>query len=524
MKAFKKALQKLAEAKRFRPEKRPLLEEAFHLITSSENPPFLILQAPTGYGKTLLSFALTVHSLRDASIFDRVIHVLPMRSIIEDIQKTADEAFGFSRTKMMGSSGEFLHLFPLNITTADTFTRDLLKLNTKKRHRIKAGREFGYDYLTQASILTSLVIFDEAHFLLEDASMVTAFLAIVEFLTSQKIPIVVMTATLSEAHGKIFEKYAKKNGYDFHVLSPKEDDPFIERELKKDIEIMFDSGNPLNFIEPGKKNAIIVNSVKRAVELFNKARNNPDIWPEGRRIMLIHGRMTPSHKRELIKRLREWKNEGNFLLIGTQAVEAGVDFSVDLMVTDRAPINSLLQRFGRVARYGSEMKAEIIVLEDAPCGPYLGDKVERTVKLMKEHQILPRVPDTYQAIVTEVHGKKPVSITRNVNRELKGRLFRLMVDPTKRAPQVLSTIESLTASGTPIMRGFLIPLSVGDEAVLITPSKLVELYSKRRVEINGWKGGIQSLKDAYNIAKSIALGEEVDVVFMGEYDWERGIP
>ncbi|ASJ02833.1 CRISPR-associated helicase Cas3 [Thermococcus profundus] len=523
MKAFEKALLKLAEAKGFEPERRPLLEEAFHLITSSENPPFLVLQAPTGYGKTLLSFALAVHSLWDASIFDRVIHVLPMRSIIEDIQKTAEEAFGFSRTKMMGSSGEFLHLFPLNITTADTFTWDLLKLNTKKRHRIKAGLEFGYDYLTQASILTSLIIFDEAHFLLEDESMVTAFLSVIEFLTSQKVPIVVMTATLSEAHRRIFEKYAKKNGYDFRVLSPQEDDPFIERELKKEVDIEFKQGNPLDFIEPGKRNAIIVNSVKRAVELFNKAKNDPYIWPESEGIMLIHGRMTPSHKRELVRRLREWIKDGNFLLIGTQAVEAGVDFSVDTMVTDRAPINSLLQRFGRVARYGSEMKAKIVVLEDAPCGPYPEDKVEKTVKLMKESQLLPRVPDTYQAIVTEVHGEKLTSITKNVNRKLKGTLVKLMADHTKRAPHVLSAIEHLTASGTPVMRGFLIPLSVGGEAVLISPSKLVELYSRGVVEIKGWKGEMQNLNDAYKVAKSIALGENVEVVFTGEYDWERGI-
>jgi len=74
------------------------------------------------------------------------------------------------------------------------------------------------------------------------------------------------------------------------------------------------------------------------------------------------------------------------------------------------------------------------------------------------------------------------------------------------------------------MRGFLIPLLVGEEAVLISPSKLMELYSKGIVEVRGWKGEIRNLNDAYNVAKSIALGENVEVVFTGEYDWERGIP
>ena len=168
--AYKEVVKKLAELKDFKPEPRPLTEDVIKALDSSELP-FFLVRAPTGYGKTAVSYTLALHSLRDASLYDRVIHVLPMRAIIEDIDMTAKEALGFSKTKMMGSSEEFMHLFPLNVTTADTFTWDILKLNTKRYSLIKAGKEFGYDYLTQASILTSIVIFDEAHFLLEDKRM-----------------------------------------------------------------------------------------------------------------------------------------------------------------------------------------------------------------------------------------------------------------------------------------------------------------------------------------------------------------
>lgn len=540
MREYNEAIERLARVKGFKPERRPLLEEAFRLVTSGspDSPPFLIIQAPTGYGKTLLSFSLTLRSLRDASLFDRVIHVLPMRSIIEDIQGTAQEAFGFSRTKMMGSSEEFLHLFPLNVTTADTFTWDILKLNTKKRSAIKAGREFGYDYLTQASILTSLVIFDEAHFLLENESMVTAFTAVLEFLTSQRVPIVVMTATLSRAHVMLFERYAKKNGYEFRVLSPNENDPFIRRELKKEITIEFSSGNPLDLVEPGRKNAVIVNSVGRAVALYDEALKRRNLGFERDRVMIIHGRMTPSHKRELINRLREWNKEGDFLLIGTQAVEAGVDFSVDVMVTDGAPINSLLQRFGRAARYGKEKGARITILEDAPAGPYRREKVEKTIELLKVDpihpkgcnktqgglKVHPRVPQTYEKIITEVHGRSISSINRLLNRDLKRKFMELMGDPAKRAPNVLEEVEKLIEKGVPILRDFLIPVSVDGEVVLVSPRKLLELYSGARVELRGWNGDVTDLGGAYRIAKAIALGKDVEVVFTGEYDRERGIP
>jgi len=521
VRAYERAVERLAEVKGFMPERRPLLEGAFRHVTSGSFP-FLILQAPTGYGKTLLSFSLALHSISDASLFDRVIHVLPMRSIIEDIQKTSEEAFGFSRTKMMGSSGEFLHLFPLNVTTVDTFTWDVLKLNTKRRHLVKAGRGFGYDYLTQASILTSLIIFDEAHFLLEDDSMVTAFLAVLEFLTSQRVPIVVMTATLSEAHRELFRRYAEKNGYDFRVLSPGGDDPFVERELKKEITIEFKSGNPLNFIEPGKRNAIIVNTVERAVGLYNEVCSNGSYGdPFEGRVMLIHGRMTPSHKRGLIDRLREWRDKP-FLLIGTQAIEAGVDFSVDVMVTDRAPVNSLLQRFGRVARHG-EKCAKIIVLKDAPAGPYPEEKVQKTVELMEKTPVHPRVPDTYQEIVTAVHGRSVSVINKALNRDLKRELVKLMRDPGKRATDVLNTVERLTARGVSILRGFLVPVQVNNETVLVSPKKLLELHSSGLIELRGWNRELKELGDAYSVAKAVALGRKVEVIFIGDYDRERGI-
>ncbi len=530
MKAYREALKKLAETKGFRPERRPLLERAFEFIISNPTP-FLVLQAPTGYGKTLLSFSLALHSKEDASLFDRVIHVLPMRSIIEDVQKTAEEAFGFSRTKMMGSSSEFLHLFPLNITTADTFTWDLLKLNTKRRHLIKQGREFGYDYLTQASILTSLVIFDEAHFLIEDKTMRTAFLAVLEFLTSQRVPIVVMTATLAKAHLDVFKRYAnktlgelkQKNGYTFKVLSPGENDPFVERELEKSITIEISEGDPLNFIEPKKKNAIIVNSVGRAVEIYNEALKHSDIGIPEERIMLIHGRMTPSHKKTLIERLREWKQERDFLIIGTQAVEAGVDFSVEIMITDKAPINSLLQRFGRVARYGNEPNARITVLRDSPAGPYSEEKVEKTLELIEATPVHPRAPWTYQSIVTEVHGERMSSIMAGVNRSLKRTLVKLMCDPRKRSTDVLSSVEEMTVRGVSIMRGFLIPLDVRGETILITPKKLLELHSRGSIKIESWGREMKELSDAYRVAREIALGRDIAVVFTGEYDRERGL-
>ncbi|CAB49933.1 CRISPR-associated helicase Cas3' [Pyrococcus abyssi] len=528
MSVYDVVVKRLSEIKGFKPEKRPVLEEALDKVLSSTRSPFLVIQAPTGYGKTTLSLSLALHSLKDSSLFDRVIHVLPMRSIIEDIDRTAKEAFGFSRTKMMGSSEEFLHLFPLNITTVDTFTWDILKLNTKKITQVERGREFGYDYLTQASILTSLVIFDEAHFILEEPRMKTAFLAVLRFLMENNVPIIIMTATLSRGYFELFKKYAQNNGYYFEPepLVPDENDPFIKRESKKNFEIQFKTGNPLDFIDSAKRNAIIVNSVKRAVEIFDQAKEDaPKLGFEEEEIMLIHGRMKPSHKARLIEKLREWKNKESFLIIGTQAVEAGVDFSVDVMITDAAPINSLIQRFGRVARY-DEKNAEIIIIEDAPVHPYDGKKVERTIALMKESSTLnPRIPQTYQGIVDEIHGKTKTKVMSGVDRSRERKLRVLLKDPTKRSVDVLSEIKSMIKEEGPLLRDFLIPLEVDDEYVLVSPEKMLELAKRGLLQVRVGENeiSVDSEAIAYKIAERIALGEKIVVKFTGKYDEERGI-
>jgi len=515
--AYKEVVKKLAELKGFKPEPRPLTEEVIKALDSLELP-FFLVRAPTGYGKTAISYTLALHSLRDASLYDRVIHVLPMRAIVEDIDITAKEALGFSKTKMMGSSEEFMHLFPLNVTTADTFTWDILKLNTKRYSLIKAGKEFGYDYLTQASILTSIVIFDEAHFLLEDRRMKEVFLAVLRFLTKEKVPIILMTATLSNGYRELFQEYTRNSGYDFDVFELNENDPFARRELSKEFEISIETGNPLDFVERGRRNLIIVNTVRRAVQIYKNAKSL-----RFGNIMLIHGRMTAEHKRQLIEKLRKWKNKEEFLVIATQVVEAGVDVSADVMITDAAPINSLLQRFGRVARY-EEGKGKIVVIRDAD-GPYDVEKVQKTISLLdKAENFHPRLPWTYQKIVGAVHGRKKVEVLK-VNRAFIGTLVSKLTNPAERSIHVLKWIEARIRRGEPLLRDFLIPVEVGNDVVLVSPEFLWKLWKSGEVKV--LRGNVPWIpankNDTYELAKYVALGGPVKVVLKREYDWECGL-
>lgn len=55
-------------------------------------------------------------------------------------------------------------------------------------------------------------------------------------------------------------------------------------------------------------------------------------------------------------------DEGRLYLVATQTVEVGADFDLDAIVTECAPLPSLIQRFGRVNRLGSRAPFESVIL------------------------------------------------------------------------------------------------------------------------------------------------------------------
>lgn len=119
--------------------------------------------------------------------------------------------------------------------------------------------------------------------------------------------------------------------------------------------------------QTGRQTLVVVNTVKRAKELLTeveKVLKSREHKPE---LKLIHSRFRPFERRNWSKEFlsRETLNSNvNRILIATQVVEAGVDISASCLMTELAPWPSLVQRFGRAARYGG--KAEVVVLDHKP--------------------------------------------------------------------------------------------------------------------------------------------------------------
>lgn len=110
----------------------------------------------------------------------------------------------------------------------------------------------------------------------------------------------------------------------------------------------------------------IANTVKSAVALRKalEKRKGGTVLSSDVDLRLVHSRFRGAERRQWAKEFlaRDQCGPGkNRIIVATQVVEAGVDISATALVTELGPWASLVQRFGRCARYGGE--GQIVVVD-----------------------------------------------------------------------------------------------------------------------------------------------------------------
>ncbi|MFN3594334.1 MAG: CRISPR-associated helicase Cas3' [Thiobacillaceae bacterium] len=117
-------------------------------------------------------------------------------------------------------------------------------------------------------------------------------------------------------------------------------------------------------LQAGARVLVVCNTVKRANALFRRVEatlqaEQPDLLPT---LFALNGMRCPHHGRfaredrerldaEVTARLGKGSAAGPLLLIGTQTLEQSLDIDADWLITDLAPMDVLIQRFGRLHRH-----------------------------------------------------------------------------------------------------------------------------------------------------------------------------
>lgn len=98
-------------------------------------------------------------------------------------------------------------------------------------------------------------------------------------------------------------------------------------------------------IVSGKKVLVVCNTVDKAQLVYNAVKT----YVEEKEIALLHSRFTYKDRNAIEKKILEEMSKVK-VLIGTQAIEVSLDIDYDVAFSEPAPLDALLQRFGRVNR------------------------------------------------------------------------------------------------------------------------------------------------------------------------------
>ena len=203
------------------------------------------------------------------------------------------------------------------------------------------------------------VILDEVHTYSGVSQAIV--LKLVEVLKSIDCRIHIGTATMPTA---LYEQIKSLLGTDVLEvkLQPEELDQFNRHKTLKigsfeeDLTPVIDEA-----IDQNQKTLVICNRVDRAIATYQRLE---DLYPDVP-MLLLHSRYKRGDRNEKEQTLvgldAHGKPTGNFntsedacIVVSTQIVEVSLDISFDVMITECAPIDALIQRLGRVNRRRSE--------------------------------------------------------------------------------------------------------------------------------------------------------------------------
>ena len=140
----------------------------------------------------------------------------------------------------------------------------------------------------------------------------------------------------------------------------------------------------IDIAKKGGRVLIIVNSVKKAQEVYSRIEEK---WQN---TILLHSRFI--YRDRMKKEHEAQKAQKGIILVSTQVVEVSLDISYDILFSEVAPMDALIQRMGRVNRYGKKPPANVLIFTELGTSSsrvYDKEVIETTLDILKD---LPEIP------------------------------------------------------------------------------------------------------------------------------------
>lgn len=292
-----------------------------------------LILSSCGSGKTEASYYISKKWNK------KVLYAYPMKTLASSIYARLNQYENILNSNKLwsiqhssASEDKFLN-GDMCITTIDQILSGYLAIGTQS-------------FIRGKNVVTSNFIFDEIQ-LFEPGKTLKTTICMLDRLKDYGNKFVIMTATMPK---NLIDFLA--NRYDMEVTIT--DRPSIEN---REVKLYYQENIDIDKIKVfDKKQIIICNSQNEQEEIYNNI-NNKD------RIILLNNKLLKEDRENIEKLVFKYfgKNskENNKILITTQIVEAGMDISATRMYSSLSPIDSLIQREGRVCRWGGN--GELII-------------------------------------------------------------------------------------------------------------------------------------------------------------------
>ena len=456
---------------------RPMQECVTKLCKHHPTGGLTIIEAPCGEGKTAAALYAASHIKGSNGFYMALPTSATSESIHEEVQMLCNQAnlklpvfngrawmsekdITIDADLWLSPSRQKL-FYPVAVGTVDQL--------------IKAALMEKYGLLRLLALLGKVVIIDEMHaYDLYMQDMIEQFL---KYCGMFHVPVIILSATLpSVTKGRLLSAYAgfedKKKQYMLNGVEVEYDGkwnmqssyPLLTMvsnvDYGKTIEVTEEifpaskkqvyqyemvsisesyieeiSALCMDKIKDGGCLAVIVNLVDDAKELYRFLKNKVD---SGTELFLLHGRNTEYQKEKAsdkVKKLfgkdRSYRPKKS-IVISTQILEQSMDIDFDFMCSILAPMDLLLQRFGRYRRHGSQGTIREIVdvsddkiliftpeNTDKHTQVYEKEIAEKTKEVLKKNsEKILHLPEETRTLIESVYGNHQRSM-KDAKKDMK---------------------------------------------------------------------------------------------------------
>lgn len=380
-----------------------------------------ILMAPTGGGKTEAALLWATAQSRGDMPASRLLYTLPFQASMNAMYDRLEQK-GFEGQVGLEHSRSTLALYhrfleetcdSANATRAARWHKELARLHhfpvrvLSPYQILKAPYRLpGYEALL-SDLFSSVFVLDEVH--AYEPQRLAMIMATVKFLRENfGARFLVMSATMPTL---LMQRLTQVLGdcaliratADFYARFQRHVLRMIDGELTEATWMDTIAHEALN----GHSILVCCNTVRRAQEAFEGVRSKVGQVVD---VILLHSRFNIrdrlAKERAILSATGSRSAERRpLVVVATQVVEVSLDIDLDTIYTDPAPLEALLQRFGRVNRRRLRKLAQVNVFLHPDDGQhvYEPDLVRRALGVLSEHDGRPIAEEEVSAWLDQVY-------------------------------------------------------------------------------------------------------------------------